>query len=143
MGLRRYLLPVTLFFAVLVLVTTITAPRESPVRDDAPPQFGQPEPPSGERGRDVAATMPEDETVDLRVGDLLELTVRATERGTVEVPALGKIEPVGPDAPARFTFYASRPGRYPVRLLDTDEVLGEIVVLGPGDRPRAAPSIEA
>ncbi len=143
MGLRRFLLPVTLFFAVLVLVTTITAPRETAVRDAAPPQFGQPAPPSGERGRDVVATMPEDTTVDLRVGDVLELTVRSTERGSVEVPVLGQIEPVGPDAPARFSFYAARPGRYPVRMLDTDEVLGEIVVLGPGDRPRAAPSVEA
>ncbi len=144
MGLRRFLLPVTLFFAVLLLITSITAPRESAVRDaPAPPQFGQPAPPSGEGGRDVEATMPDDTTVDLRVGDLLELTVTSEERGTVQVAALGEVEPVAPDAPARFTFYAARPGTYEVRLLDTDEVLGEIVVLGPEDRPRAAPSVEA
>ncbi len=143
MGLRRFLLPVTLFFAVLLLISSITAPRQSAVRDPAPPQFGQPAPPSGEQGRDREATMPEDTTVELRIGDLLELTVRSEERGSVQVAALGEVEPVAPDAPARFTFYAARPGTYEVRLLDTDEVLGEIVVLGPEDRPRAAPSVEA
>ncbi len=144
MGLRRFLLPVTLFFAVLLLISTITAPRQAAVRDQpAPPQFGQPAPPSGAGGRDREATMPEDATVDLSVGDLLELTVVSEERGTVQVEALGEVEPVAPDAPARFTFYASRPGTYVVRMLDTDEVLGEIVVAGPEDRPRAAPTIEA
>jgi hypothetical protein len=143
MGLRRFLLPVTLFFAVLLLISSITAPRESAVRDAAPPQFGRPAPPDRSGGRDREATMPEDATVDLSGGDLLELTVVSEERGTVQVEALGEVEPVAPDAPARFTFYASRPGTYVVRMLDTDEVLGEIVVAGPEDRPRAAPTIEA
>jgi len=144
MGLRRYLLPVTLFFAVLLLVSSVTAPRQSPVPDGPAPELvPPPAPPSGEGGRDREATMPEDATVELRVGDLLELTVVAEERGTVQVEALGDIEPVAPDAPARFSFYAARPGSYAVRMLDTDEVLGEIVVLGPEDRPRAAPSLEA
>ena len=143
MGLRRFLLPLTLFFAVLLLISSITAPRQSPVREaPAPPQFGI-TPPSGEQGRNREATMPEDTTVELRVGDLLELTVLSEERGSVQVAALGEVEPVAPDAPAHFSFYAARPGTYEVRLVDTDEVVGEIVVLGPEDRPRAAPSIEA
>jgi len=141
-GLRRYLLPVTLFFAVLLLVSSITAPRPAPVPEGPAPELA-PAPPPGEGGRNREATMPEDATVELRLGDLLELTVIAEERGTVQVEALGEVEPVAPDAPARFTFYAERPGTYAVRMLDTDEVLGEIVVLGPEDRPRAAPSLEA
>ena len=143
MGPRRLLLPVTLLFAVLFLLGSITAPRQGAVRDRAAPEVAPAPLPERGGGETRTATIPEDGTVELRVGDLLELTVTSEELGSVEVEALGQIEPVGPDAPARFSFFAHRPGRSEVRLLGTGELLGEIVVLGPEDRPRATPSVEA
>jgi hypothetical protein len=142
MGLRRYLLPVTLLFATLFLLSSITAPRQATVPERGAPEVAPAPAPHG-GGETRTATMPEDGTVELQVGDLLELTVTSEELGTVEFAALGKVEAVGPDAPAHFSFYADRPGRSEVRMLGTGEILGEVVVLAPGDRPRAAPSVEA
>lgn len=76
----------------------------------------------------VDARLPRDKPVRARVGDLVELTVTTTEPETVQFPALADVEVAEPASPARFSFYADRPGRFPVLFSDSNEEAGVIEV---------------
>jgi hypothetical protein len=75
------------------------------------------------------------ETIDLRRGDQLALTVRSGPADQVEIPAFGLIEDVAPDDPARFDLLPDRTGLFSVRLLEARRTIGRIRV-GPTPRPR-------
>jgi hypothetical protein len=56
------------------------------------------------------------ETIRVRPGDQLELTVRSRIDGQVEIRRFGLIEDLGPAMPARFSLLMSEPGSFAVRL---------------------------
>jgi hypothetical protein len=67
-------------------------------------------------------------TARATVGDQLQLRVDSRRVATVEIARLGATEPVAPLSPARFDVLLTRPGRYPLRFLDTRERFGTLVV---------------
>ena len=68
------------------------------------------------------------ERIRLRLGDQLALTVRSAIADQVEIPALGLLADVDPDAPARFDILAQTRGEFEVRLLDARRTVGGITV---------------
>jgi hypothetical protein len=64
----------------------------------------------------------------IKLGDQLVLRVSSPVPEEVEIPALGEIAPVDPDAPAHFDLLPFEAGRYPVRLVDARRTVGVIVV---------------
>jgi hypothetical protein len=68
------------------------------------------------------------ERVRVPLGDQLALLVSSRRAGQVEIPALGLLEDVLPLSPARFDIFATRAGRFEVRLLDPRRKLAVIKV---------------
>jgi hypothetical protein len=75
------------------------------------------------------------ETIRVRVGDQLQLTVDGRAPDQVEIPRLDLLEPVSFGAPARFDLLADEPGTYAIRLLEARRTIGKLVVRPP--KPRA------
>lgn len=71
--------------------------------------------------------------IELHVGDELRLRVIARRPDQVQLEGFGLIDAVAPDAPAQFDAFAERSGRFPVRLVEADRSVGEVVV-----KPRRA-----
>ena len=71
------------------------------------------------------------QTVAIKLGDQLALRVTSKVSDQVEIPALGELEPVDRDAPARFDLLPFEPGRYVVRVVSSGEPAGWIVVTRP------------
>ena len=78
---------------------------------------------------DASRTRPQ--TVRIRLGDQLVLRVSSARPDEVEIPRLGALEDVDPDAPASLDLRPTAPGRYPVRLVERRRTIGRILV-----RPR-------
>jgi len=77
----------------------------------------------------------------IELGDQLVLRVTSPVPEQVEIPALGEIASVDPDAPAHFDLLPFEAGRYPVRLVDARRTVGVIVVEPRGrERERDADS---
>jgi hypothetical protein len=76
----------------------------------------------------IHAGAPEPQTVRVEVGDQLQLEVTSKSAHQVEIPRLGELEDVDPDAPARFDLLLFDRGRFPVRLVEVERKIGEIVV---------------
>jgi hypothetical protein len=66
--------------------------------------------------------------VRARVGDVLRLTVDGDVLDGVEIPALGKLEPIEPGSPARFEMLLDEAGELRVRLVDAKRLIGLVVV---------------
>jgi hypothetical protein len=79
----------------------------------------------------IHANAPEPQTRRLHVGDQLQLVVTSRKPDQVEIPGLGELEDVDPDAPARFDLLLFERGSFPLRLVEAERKIGEIVV-----RPR-------
>jgi plastocyanin len=62
--------------------------------------------------------------VRARAGDTIRLSVRGKLLDTVELQGLDEIEPLAPEAPARFEFLAETPGEHAIVLLDADRRVG-------------------
>ena len=92
------------------------APAPAPVPHAGPPE--------------VRATLPSDEPVRARVGDLVSLRVRSDTPDQAEITALGLSEPAGDGLPAELLFVADEPGRYPVRLSLAGREVGVVQVAG-------------
>jgi hypothetical protein len=131
---RRLLVPVSLVFLVLLILGSL-APTDSTRTDTTttpvPPAGGSPP-------RTVQATMPPNDEVRARVGDLVNITVESDTPGGVEMPDFGESEPVAPGAPAMFDVLPSEPGRFAVVSTDTGKQLGVLVVEGEAESGGAA-----
>jgi hypothetical protein len=117
---RRFLL-----FAVLLLVAAslVSAMQPRSERGSDPPS----EPlPARSLASEVRASLPKDEVVRARVGDVVRLTVSAPASDTVELSDLGLEQPVDPELPAELVFVADRPGRFAVRLHNAAETVGTL-----------------
>jgi hypothetical protein len=91
--------------------------------------------PTGDLEREaIHAGAREPQTVGVQVGDQLQLEVTSNRANQVEIPRLGELEDVDPDAPAHFDLLLFDRGRFPVRLVEPERKIGEIVV-----RPRQPP----
>lgn len=62
------------------------------------------------------------------LGDQLALRVTSDVTGQVEIPALGELDDVEPDAPARFDLLPFKAGRYAVNIVESGHAVGFIVV---------------
>jgi hypothetical protein len=136
MAARRLLILMLTVLAVSTLAAALIAPRPEPVS-----------PTATEHDDDAAASGPNTggrlievrvrtgalraETVRLRLGDQLELTVRSRSDGQVEIPRFGLIEDAGPGMPARFSLLMSEPGSFAVRLAGKRRDVARIEVSAP------------
>ena len=123
---RRLLLPVTVLFLVLLVLGSL-GPSDQATRPETTPTTQGP-PPGAEPVRTVELTLPAEEDVEARVGDLVTLTVNSDEIGGVQLPDFGETEPVAPEAPAIFDVLPTEPGRFKVISAETGEEIGALVV---------------
>jgi hypothetical protein len=73
----------------------------------------------------------------MEVGEQLTLIVRSERADQLEIPGLGLLEPVAPNAPARFDILAEAPGNYGMRLVEADRVVARIEVSKRAKAPTA------
>jgi hypothetical protein len=78
--------------------------------------------------RTVNAEAAEPAVVRARVGDLLHLVVRAPSPDVVELDGTGRFDSVDSSTPARFEFFVETPGTFPIRLQETGQEIGRLVV---------------
>lgn len=123
-----------MFALILLVVTSIsTALAPPPPRPGSPPPSpaeDSPSPAAESRAvaRTVDASRASPTTVEVAVGDVLDLTVSADEAGAVELRDLGQIKAIDPTTDATFNVIATEPGRYPIVLLGSERTLGTVRV---------------
>lgn len=122
---RRFLLFAVLLIAALWLVTAIV-PRER--RSDDSSAGGAPSTAASAPASMVEASLPADDDVRARVGNVVRLTVSAPATDVVELVSLGIEEPVDAGVPTEIVFVADRVGRFRVRLRDAGQAVGTIDV---------------
>lgn len=107
----------SVLLAALVVGASLEAggqDERTATRPTTPPTAGSPS--SRTISRSIAAASPTPPTVRAREGDVVKLAIVSNEAGTVTLDGYDRIEPVGPQSPARFSFIAERAGSFPVRL---------------------------
>jgi hypothetical protein len=139
---RRLLLLFAVLLGLTALVTSL-APR--PTVRPGGGGVAKPEPtasstPSTQSSERIERTISADAgrpraRLRARAGDVLALTVRGDVLDGVGIAALGKLEPIEPDSPARFDLLLDTPGKFRVTLLDARRTVGLIEVT-----PSSAPS---
>src|SRR5690348_8831325 len=123
-----------LLFVVLLLVigamASATVPRDlrGPAAPPPLPATPQLEPAPGT----VTGRLPAKHSVRAKVGDVVQIDVRASTDDVAEVPSLGVSEPVGPGIAAQLVFDADQAGRFPVTLRDAGRRIGTVVVRAAG-----------
>jgi hypothetical protein len=138
MAARRLLIVLLVVISVSTLAAAL-APRPEPDRNRtqtsdriAPgkggPERAEPARPPGKAFEAIVIDDGKGGSVRLQVGDQLTLTVRSRKTDQVEIRGLGALEPVAPEAPARFDLIADRPGRFPIRLADANRHLATIII---------------
>ncbi|HSJ16474.1 MAG TPA: hypothetical protein VK920_00095 [Solirubrobacterales bacterium] len=134
MAARRLLTLLLLLLVVSTLAATLVPPQDeregttsSIERSGEGDRAERGAPAPKQLTRTIDAT-PDIERIELRLGDQLALTVRSGTADQVEIPALGQLEDVDPDAPARFDLLPQRPGAFEVRLLDARRTVAKITV---------------
>ena len=134
---------------VLLMISSFAAalvPIERSARDDESSSTTTTEtteaaaPPAGELKVRTIRAGEHPRTVRIRLGDQLQLAVAADALDEVEIPALGEIESVDPGSPALFDLLPLDPGRYSIRLVDADRVVGSIEVEAAEPRTIASPA---
>ncbi|MGH2953161.1 MAG: hypothetical protein ACRDK9_03940 [Solirubrobacterales bacterium] len=117
---------------VLLFVSTLAAALVPPPETDDPETRRTTETTEGPRGRQISRTLDagaaQPQTIRLKIGDQLALTVRSPRPVQVELAGLGQLEDVDPASPARFNLFPSEPGEHAVRLLGSGRVIGRIVI---------------
>jgi hypothetical protein len=66
--------------------------------------------------------------VQAHAGDQLSITVRCKCTDLVEIPKLGRVDPVAPGTPVTFDVFAREKGSYGIRLVEADRVVARIEV---------------
>jgi hypothetical protein len=134
---RRLLLLAALLLATGAIAAAL-APRDTreprtttvrPTTASPPPASAGAVPaPTREVTRRVSASAQEPAVVRARAGELLNLIVAAPSADEVELVGLGRYQAVDQFSPARFNFFLSRVGTFPIRLLERGRDIGRIVV---------------
>lgn len=121
---------------VLLLVSTVAAAlapgpeQEPPEQRDGPTARARPspEPPAGRLRRETVDAAGERERIALRAGDQLVLRVRSRVADQVIVRGLGETEATDRYAPATLNLFATAPGSYAVRMLESRRTVATLVV---------------
>ena len=131
---RRLLIIVAVLMGLTALAASVAPPPETTRRD----RTGASPTPSATTPAPLTAGAPERTVtldaatgggrVDLTSGDLVSLRVTSDVADTVVIDGLADDQAVDRDSPAVFDIYADVPGHYPVRLLEADRTVGELVV---------------
>ena len=122
-----------LLAAVLMLLTALAAglaPRQS---SNNAPTVERSSVPAGEPvDKEIDLRKPgKHNTVRVRRGDQLQLTVSGDTLDTVLIERLDRIRAIEPTTPARFDILIdAAPGDYPIKLVDADRRIGRIVITG-------------
>ena len=117
---RRFLVVVATALAVLLVASSLVPdPDQAPKPAPAPP---------AEAAGVSQGLLPRDGVVRAEVGELVQLTVTATQPTGVEIQEFGELGTAAPDAPAQFSLLADRPGRFEVRYLATGRLAGVLQV---------------
>jgi hypothetical protein len=129
---RRLVILVVVLMGLTALAASVAPTPETPRRGASQTPTPSP-PPATSAGDPAAVSLSVDggrqpQQVQAMVGDDLTLEVEADAIDTVVIDGLDAVEPVAPDSPAQFELFADRPGTYPIRLLDADRELGELVI---------------
>ena len=133
---RRLLLLVAVLLATGAIAAALT-PRDSGQTTPTTTTSTTPALPgatggTGAGAREVTHTVnaegAEPAVVRTQVGDLLHLVVRAPSPDVVELDGLGRFTSVDSSTPARFNFFVENPGTFPIRLQETGQEIGRLVV---------------
>ncbi len=133
---RRLLLLVAVLLATGAIAAALT-PRDSgqttptttaPTAPVVPGATGGTGAGAREVNRTVDAEGAEPAVVRARIGDLLNLVVRAPSPDVVELDGTGRFDSVDSSTPARFNFFVENPGTFPIRLQETGQEIGRLVV---------------
>jgi hypothetical protein len=130
---RRLVILVVVLMGLTALAASVAPPPENPRRGARETPTPSPAP---------ATTMAADpDTISLSleagqdpqqlratVGEDVALEVSADVVDTVVIEGLDAVEAVAPDSAAHFDLFADRAGTYPIRLLDADRQIGELVI---------------
>lgn len=140
----RRLIMVMLVLLVVSSVAAALVPveRDPDAESTTTETSSEPSAPAGELVREtLPAGEREADPIRISLGDQLELRVTSKRPGQVEIPGLGVVDDVDPEAPARFDLLPLDPGDYPIRLreLGTAEApstrpIGSIEVSPTGNR---------
>lgn len=128
----------------LLLISSVAAALVPAPRDEVPTETA-PATETRASGEFVARTLraaaSKPQKIEIELGDQLSLRVTSKVVDEVEIPALGELADVDPDAPAHFDLLPFEPGTYAVRMRSSGNVVGRIVVrgragdAGEGDQP--------
>jgi hypothetical protein len=137
---RRLLVLFAVLLGLTALATSL-APRPTGTRTGLAPATPSPTAaatptPSAGSSRRIEQTISADPgkpraRVRARVGDILSLTVSGDVLDGVEIPEIGKLEPIEPGSPARFEVLLERRGELRVSLVDAERLVGVVEVAGP------------
>jgi hypothetical protein len=126
---RRLLIALAVLMALTALAAGV-APRESALRGGdetaTPAASGSPAPEPVEQVLDAQG---EGQRVQVKVGQIVRLTVRSDELASVSLEDAG-IETAEPDSPAIFEMYADAPGSYGIDTIDPDRRIGTLEISG-------------
>ena len=127
---RRFLILVAVLMGLTALAASV-APRQPADREDRREATATPAQASGSPTfttveKELSTLDGDDARVTVREGDLVELTVSGPESDSVLL--LNRMETINPASPARFSLLASKPGEYPIELVDDDRQIGTLVV---------------
>ena len=110
-------------------VVAALAPIPEPARDDPTTTSATEATATGRsQMRILRANAGKPETIRVRAGDQLALEVVGQEYDLVEIRALGQLEDLDPQSPARFDLLLDEPGTYAVRLTHAQRLIGRIKV---------------
>jgi hypothetical protein len=131
------LLAVVLGLTALAAGVAPRTPVDSGTAPTAPSAPGAAAPTPLER---TIRTSSQGERIEVRVGQVVVITVEGDELETVSLEEYGS-EPVEPASPARFELLADVPGTYAIELLGSGREIGTLVVSDPGEEaaPAAGP----
>lgn len=110
---------------LLVVIAASVADRDAQEsRAVAPPATEQ----VGPAAPVVRGELPGDRTIEARVGDVVSVSVRTETPDEATIDEVGVVAPTSSEVPGVLEFVATEPGRYDVRLTDTDTSAGTVVV---------------
>lgn len=149
MAARRLLILMVVLLVTSTIAAALVPPpdeREQETTETTRPEPRGPGDGRAQGGRLIEATLEADprrppETITMRLGDELELTVRSQTADQVEIPVLGRLAFVGPGSPARFYLFGQRTGVFEVRLLEGERAIARISVREarpPSSRPSSS-----
>jgi hypothetical protein len=137
MAARRLLILMLVLLAVSTLAAALVPPQngddttssKSRTRATETGRSGEgPKPPGRLVSRTIRVAPHGVARVNVRLGDQLALAVRSGVADEVAIPALGQLEALTPEAPARFDLLPERTGVFEVRLVEAKRVIGRIAV---------------